>query len=147
LARSRSRAKPRLFLNALSGPIQAQASRKKGIFLDFVARQTLNCDKAQAVAQFKRSHGSCDYRPSLRPSLQPSMCQLAGREPDMTILLIDNYDSYSYNLYHALAKAGCEVRRRVAVASTCRWAEPNPTLARRIHLTCRTAAAGLGGEE
>jgi hypothetical protein len=27
----------------------------------------------------------------------------------LRILLIDNFDSYSYNLYHGLAMAGCQV--------------------------------------
>lgn len=33
----------------------------------------------------------------------------AGSEHAFRILLLDNFDSYSYNLYHGLAKAGCEV--------------------------------------
>jgi anthranilate/para-aminobenzoate synthase component II len=34
---------------------------------------------------------------------------LHAEDGTLRILLIDNFDSYSYNLYHGLAKAGCEV--------------------------------------
>lgn len=48
---------------------------------------------------------------------------LHAEDGRLRILLIDNFDSYSYNLYHGLAKAGCEVPS--ASLALMQWARPD----------------------